>query len=270
MALTVTTGVVLVVAGGAPADAAGEPRNAGFESGGGLAQAVGWTDDGFEDAAFTERGGHSGGYRLSHWSSQPYRVETYQQLTGLRDGTFRLSVWTKSSGGQRGTYIALRDCGGTEARTPVPTGDAWKQVSVTAEVTSGRCTLSLVSDAAANNWTNFDDVRFARVSGGRGPAAESSRPSTAPTTEPTAATPSAEPSATATTGPDVVGPTPGAEPSAESSAPAIAEPGVPASAGRGWGIPIVAAAVAVAVCLVGVAGFWWRRRTLGSDRHRRP
>ncbi|MGP3636194.1 arabinogalactan endo-1,4-beta-galactosidase, partial [Streptomyces sp. 24-1644] len=142
------------------AHAATTPANPGFESG-----ATGWSTysaGGQNTASFTEAGGHSGSARLSHWSSSAYKVETYQHLSGLTDGTYTLSAWVRSSGGQNAAYLALRNCGSAEQRTDLPptANGAWIRLVTSVKVTGGACTLSLNSDAHAGEWANFDDITF--------------------------------------------------------------------------------------------------------------
>jgi arabinogalactan endo-1,4-beta-galactosidase len=143
-----------------PASAAATVTNPGFESGVGQSPS-GWSESGAQTSAgYSEAGGHSGSYRLAHWASGAYQVETYQTLNGLTSGPYTLRVWAKSSGGQRTAYVALKNCGGGEQRTSLPAASAWVQLSVTTTVSSGQCTVSLYSDANAGNWANFDDVTF--------------------------------------------------------------------------------------------------------------
>ncbi|MGW0533270.1 glycosyl hydrolase 53 family protein [Streptomyces sp. NPDC003032] len=136
------------------ARAASTLANGGFE--GGL---TGWSAYGDTGAAFTEAGGRSGGLRLSHWASSAYKVETYQYLTGLADGTYTLTAWVRSSGGQNAAYLALKS-GGSEQRTDLPTtpNGAWIRLVTSVRVTGGACTVRLVCDAHAGEWANFDDV----------------------------------------------------------------------------------------------------------------
>jgi arabinogalactan endo-1,4-beta-galactosidase len=144
----------------APASAASTVTNPGFESGVGQSPS-GWSEGAAQaSAGYSEAGGQSGSYRLAHWASAAYQVETYQTLTGLADGAYTLRVWVKSSGGQRSAYVALKNCGGGEQRTPLPASATWVQLAVSATVTGGQCTISLYSDANAGNWANFDDVTF--------------------------------------------------------------------------------------------------------------
>ena len=94
--------------------------NPGFEANGGAAVPSGWSESGNVSASYSEAGGRSGGYRLAHWSSSAYQVTTYQTLDGLSSGSYTARAWVRSGGGQRSTDLALRDCGGAEARANLP------------------------------------------------------------------------------------------------------------------------------------------------------
>lgn len=143
-----------------PVSAAATLTNTGFESG-----TTGWSTysaAGQHTASYTEAGGRTGSNRLTHWSSSAYKVETYQYLSGLTDGTYKLSAWVRSSGGQNAAYLALRNCGSAEQRTDLPpTPDGrWIRLVTSVRVTGGQCTVSINSDARAGNWLNVDDLTF--------------------------------------------------------------------------------------------------------------
>ncbi|MFF6776768.1 arabinogalactan endo-beta-1,4-galactanase [Streptomyces sp. NPDC012637] len=154
------------------ARAASTLTNAGFEADGtGTATPAGWSTysaAGQNSASYTEAGGHGGSHRLAHWSSSGYKVETYQYLTGLTDGSYTLSAWVRSSGGQNAAYLALRNCGSAEQRTelpPTPNG-AWIRIVTPVVVSGGACTVSVNSDAHAGNWINVDDLALTRGTAG--------------------------------------------------------------------------------------------------------
>ncbi|MFC9950434.1 arabinogalactan endo-beta-1,4-galactanase, partial [Streptomyces prasinus] len=158
-----TAGLALTALPAQNATAASTLTNGGFETGGsGAATPAGWSEHGATGASYTESGGRDGGHRLSHWSSSAYRVETYQHLSGLANGDYRLTAWVRSGGGQNAAYLALRNCGGTEQRTdlPVSAGD-WIRIVVPVRVTANQCTISVNSDAGAGDWINVDDLTFA-------------------------------------------------------------------------------------------------------------
>jgi arabinogalactan endo-1,4-beta-galactosidase len=148
--------------------------NPGFEANGRTQTPNGWDEwsgTGQTSASYTEPGGRSGSYRLAHWASSAYQVETYQYFSSVPNGSYTLRVWVRSSGGQNAAYIALRNCGASpEPRTNIPqtSGSTWVQISVTATVTAGQCTISFVSNANAGNWINFDDVELVADGGSTG------------------------------------------------------------------------------------------------------
>ncbi|MGW4638900.1 glycosyl hydrolase 53 family protein [Sphaerisporangium sp. NPDC004334] len=145
-----------------PARAATTVTNGGFESSGtGVASPPGWTTSGTASADYTETGGRSGSYRLTHWSSSAYTVKTSQTLTGLAAGPYTLSLYVKNGGGQGSVYAGLENCGGPAAQTALPVTADWLKVVVSANVSGGSCTISLYSSASAGNWASFDDVSFA-------------------------------------------------------------------------------------------------------------
>ena len=153
------------------AQAASTLTNGGFESDGtGTATPTGWSTysaGGQNAASFTESGGHSGSYRLSHYSSAAYKVETYQYLSGLTNGNYTLTAWVRSGGGQNSAYIALKNCGSSEQRTNLPVSSSgWVRIVTSIAVTNNQCTISINSDANAGNWINVDDLTFASGSTG--------------------------------------------------------------------------------------------------------
>lgn len=163
--IPLTAGLALTALPAQTASAAGTLTNGGFESDGtGTATPAGWSTysaTGQNAASFTEAGGHGGSYRLTHWSSSAYKVETYQYLSGLTNGNYKLTAWVRSGGGQNAAYLALKNCGGTEQRTHLPTSaSGWIRVVVPVNVTNNQCTISINSDANAGNWINVDDLTF--------------------------------------------------------------------------------------------------------------
>ncbi|WND39169.1 arabinogalactan endo-1,4-beta-galactosidase [Streptomyces sp. BB1-1-1] len=155
-------GLALTALPAQTAQAASTLTNGGFETdAGGAATPAGWSEYGSTGASYTEAGGHGGGNRLSHWSSSAYKVETYQYLSGLADGSYRLTAWVRSGGGQNAAWIALKNCGGAEQRTDLPVSTAgWIRIVVPVSVTANQCTISINSDANAGNWINVDDLTF--------------------------------------------------------------------------------------------------------------
>ncbi|MFJ5774023.1 arabinogalactan endo-beta-1,4-galactanase [Streptomyces sp. NPDC093094] len=166
--LPLAAGLALASLPAQTARAASTLTNGGFESDGtGAATPSGWAEYGDTGASFAEAGGRSGSHRLSHWSASAYKVETYQYLSGLTDGNYKLTAWVRSGGGQNSAYMSLKNCGGTEQRTDLPvSAGGWIRVVVPVKVTGNQCTISINSDANAGNWINVDDLTFASGTSG--------------------------------------------------------------------------------------------------------
>jgi arabinogalactan endo-1,4-beta-galactosidase len=162
--LIVSLPILLVLAVGVSAGASQDvaaPANPGFEEGGvATGSPAGWLSSGDRVADFTEAGGHSGGFRLSHWSERPYEVETTQRLRVSGDGWYTLRAWVRSSAGENESSIGLEDCGDDDAHVQVPVSNDWLQVVVSARLERGFCSIVLRTKAAASEWTNFDDVEL--------------------------------------------------------------------------------------------------------------
>lgn len=144
------------------ASAAAAPLNAGFEDdGSGVASPTGWTSVGSVDADFTEFGGHTGNWRLSHWSGSDYSVDTQQRVSGLKPGWYTLRAWVKRSPGANEGALVL-DCGSGVQRTPLPVApaDTWLQVVVSARAQRGSCLIGLHTAGTGGEWSNFDDVEL--------------------------------------------------------------------------------------------------------------
>ncbi|MET9764293.1 arabinogalactan endo-1,4-beta-galactosidase [Streptomyces sp. NPDC006372] len=160
--LPLAAGLALTALPAQTAHAASTLTNGGFESdGAGAATPAGWSEYGDTGASFTETGGHGGSHRLSHWAATAYKAETYQYLSGLTNGSYKLTAWVRSSGGQKSAYLALKNCGGAEQRTDLPvSAGGWIRLVVPVKVTGNQCTISVNSDANAGNWINVDDLTF--------------------------------------------------------------------------------------------------------------
>ncbi|MEV5886064.1 arabinogalactan endo-1,4-beta-galactosidase [Streptomyces sp. NPDC052020] len=161
-------GLALTALPAQSAHAASTLTNGGFEADGtGAATPGGWSEYGASAASYVESGGRGGGHRLSHWASSAYKVETYQYLSGLANGNYKLTAWVRSGGGQNAAYLALKNCGGAEQRTDLPvSAGGWIRIVVPVRVTNNQCTVSVNSDANAGNWINVDDLTFTQGTSG--------------------------------------------------------------------------------------------------------
>jgi arabinogalactan endo-1,4-beta-galactosidase len=137
--------------------------NPGFEANGtGTATPTGWTASGTTSASYTQSGGHSGSYELTHWSSSAYTVDTYQEITNITPGDYTFGVWVRSDDTGGSNWITMSSCGGSTPRTYVPADSDgnWLHIVTYAYVSSTTCYIDFHSASAAGAWTNYDDITF--------------------------------------------------------------------------------------------------------------
>jgi arabinogalactan endo-1,4-beta-galactosidase len=137
--------------------------NPGFESNGtGTSSPTGWSSSGTTAASYTESGGHSGSYRLTHWSASAYTVDTYQTVTNITSGYYTLGAYVRSNDAGGSNYISLSGCGSSTKTTyvPVDSDGNWLHIVDYIYVSNNQCTINFYSSSAANTWTNYDDVTF--------------------------------------------------------------------------------------------------------------
>ncbi len=135
----------------------------------GVATPAGWSEAGLADASYTEAGGASGAYRLTHWSASAYQVETFQRVTGLSKASYTLRASVRTSGDQSAAYLFLRDCGGPQRTIALPhTGPQWwVQIVLSTSVKGGACTIGVHSDGVAGSWLNVDAVSLTPGAAGK-------------------------------------------------------------------------------------------------------
>jgi len=93
-----------------------------------------------------------------------YDVFTYQVVTGLPAGTYRLTAWVKASGGQSVAWMEVNAYGGAKRTVAIPATSTWTMVTLSdIAVTAGEARVGFYSIAEAGQWLAFDDVSFTRA-----------------------------------------------------------------------------------------------------------
>lgn len=116
------------------------------------------------DADFTEAGGFTGAYRLTHYKSSAYEVYSNQTVS-VANGTYTVKAWVVSGGGQNAAFLSAKNYGGSELKANIPaTGyPNWQEVTIgNINVTSGQITVGVYSNANGGNWLSVDRVRLYR------------------------------------------------------------------------------------------------------------
>jgi arabinogalactan endo-1,4-beta-galactosidase len=130
-------------------------RDGSFESGNLVAY---WQNLGVTRAASLVNGNaFSGSYSLLQSNSTPYQVQTYQLVTNLPNGHYKLAAMVENSGGKSACYIGTND-----KLTALPVCSQWTNNIVRGIcVTNGQCLVTVYSDDnIGGNWCRVD---FARI-----------------------------------------------------------------------------------------------------------
>lgn len=122
---------------------------------------TGWITAGSNpDANYTENGGHTGSFRLSHYKNSAYNVSTSQTITGLTNGTYTFQAWVRGSAAATGHSLFVKDHGGAQMSTNIVPQSTWQKIRVSnIQVTNGQCTIGLQS-LANNTYCSLDNVEF--------------------------------------------------------------------------------------------------------------
>ena len=116
------------------------------------------------------------GYTKRNAGTEPYKTKTYQLAENLPDGIYTVYGWVQSSGGQNECYMYAKS-GGVEYKaslnTPIGNDKTvtntastnWKLIVVSEEIVvkDGKCEVGFYSDAAADQWAEFDDLALIRT-----------------------------------------------------------------------------------------------------------
>ena len=108
-------------------------------------------------ASAAAAGAFSGTYSLLQSNSRPYQVQTFQLVTNLANGFYKLTAMVQNSGGQNYCYI-----GGNDRMTSLPVSSSWAPTVVRGiNVTNGQCLVSIQSsDGTGGDWCKVDLVQL--------------------------------------------------------------------------------------------------------------
>ena len=141
--------------------------NPGFESN--FAGWTNWWDTGVNASSvqyIDTNAPRSGANFVSHWGTSAYKQSSYQVRTGLASGTYTLSAWIKTSGGQNATILYAKNFGGGTLEKAIPTAanGTWGQYTLPGiTVTNGQVEVGVWSDApAGTHWLGADDFSLTR------------------------------------------------------------------------------------------------------------
>jgi len=117
-----------------------------------------WQTSGNPSADSLQSGGaFSGSYYLQQSNSTPYQVTTYQLVTNLPNGYYKLTAMVENSGGQNTCYLS-----GNDRMTSLPVDSQWTNTIVRGiNVTNGQCLVSVYSDdGTGGDWCRVDLIQL--------------------------------------------------------------------------------------------------------------
>jgi len=125
-----------------------------------------WTPDGTASASYTQPGGHSGTYCLVQYMAASYNVFTYQNITGIANGTYILTAWVKSSGAQDTAQMVAKAFGGTDLSCDIQAAGDWTKITIpNIVVTNNQCQIgfySIDTYPTGGKYILVDDVSFSK------------------------------------------------------------------------------------------------------------
>ena len=126
-----------------------------FESGN---LAAHWLNSGTAAAASPTSGSaFSGSWSLLQSNTSPYQVQTWQLVTNLPNGYYKLTAMVQNSGGQSACYLGAND-----KLTSLPISSRWTNTIVRGiSVTNGQCLVTIYSsDSAGGDWCRVDFIQL--------------------------------------------------------------------------------------------------------------
>jgi hypothetical protein len=128
---------------------------------------AGWSESG-DVAASTTKWIYGEEPGLNHYSASAFTVATFQTVSPLPNGTYKLTAEVQKASSLNEQYLFAKGCKAGEPETQVtaPTtaaGEADYTVITLAgiEVSSGSCTVGIYTDGPAGGWSNIDNIVFA-------------------------------------------------------------------------------------------------------------
>ncbi|MBG6056053.1 hypothetical protein IWX81_002485 [Salinibacterium sp. CAN_S4] len=136
--------------------------NARFENEGGTQTPASWSEFGDRAPTYTRTGGVTGN-RLTFSSTAKYDSYVYQTITGLRNGTYTLSVQMTGSGTHEWAALIGKPSGSLEAQANLNfVASQWTTRTVTFTVTNGSAEIGVYVKGTPNSWIKLDNFSLTR------------------------------------------------------------------------------------------------------------
>ena len=124
-----------------------------------------WSSNGGAGKGYTESNGgsNSGARHGTHCGDFGYNMYTSQTKNDLPNGLYTLRAYARRNGNQTVCQLEATDSGGITRTAPIPASSTYQLVEIKdINVTNGKCTVGIRSEAAAYEFVHFDDVSFTK------------------------------------------------------------------------------------------------------------
>jgi Glycosyl hydrolases family 43 len=110
-------------------------------------------------------GGHTANWAWQLSSASDYQASLDQTVSALPNGTYTLSAWVKSTGGQAVAALYAKGFGGADLTAPLTSAlKTWTEVSIpNIAVSNDSCQIGVVTTASANQSITLDDFALVRT-----------------------------------------------------------------------------------------------------------
>jgi hypothetical protein len=146
-------------------------------------QVQGWTnvrESGPTSIVTNVDGGANGSrFALQVGAAQSYAGGVRQQVT-VPAGTYRLSLFARTSGSLSAAQVTVTDAGGASRTLNIPASSGWTRRELAGIPLSAGAATITVRAASANGYLVVDDVALVRTSSGQPPSAQRYEAETAP------------------------------------------------------------------------------------------
>jgi len=127
-----------------------------------LQRPVAWRESGDAAASRVVRGSTAhGDFKLRHEGDRAYSVTTAQTLQFIRNGDYELRARVRRGGKQTIARLVVSGFGGADLAVEIPVSATWTELRLPRiPVANHGVTVSIVSEAAAGDWLEIDEVQF--------------------------------------------------------------------------------------------------------------
>ena len=103
------------------------------------------------------------GTMLRFYDTAAYNSTLWQDVTALPSGTYTMTAYVESSGGETSAIMFAYPTGGSETTVAIPTASTWTKITLTGiSITEAEAWVGFTVNAKAGEWVNIESVSFTK------------------------------------------------------------------------------------------------------------